>query len=374
MSRLSLPRLTLLGLSAILLGLIGPMGARAAEPAVDDLRYQVKSLLETQRFDALEAMARDLRATDVRVRGGNPQIYEFYRAMESGDGQVCLCQPSSAGQQPLFESRMGQVEAWLKAKPDSYVAHLAAANLWARYAWEARGESYAKDVAEEQWDRMRERLDQAAKHLDGLEPQTDPYAFIVLTNVAQLQHWSRTDIDALYETAIRSYPTFFPLYSQHANLLQTKWFGEGGELAAYVKSVLTSPGGEDGAVAYSYIAFRLMEQARGIDFYSATGLSWSEIKSAYAMREQRYGLRDQDWNALCMMAVWVPDRGDAKEALAQFDGRWDPGVWRTREYYDDVVAWIEAPPDSTSGPQVEPFWRGILDWLKPLIERRWHGQ
>jgi hypothetical protein len=338
MSQLSLLRLCL-----VLLGLSTAAGARAAEPDADgfDLQRQVISLFDSQRFDELETMALDLRATDVRVRGGNPKIYEFYRAMEPADAQNCLCQPST-GPQQLFESRIRLLDAWLNQKPGSQVAHLAMANLWVRHGWEARGANYASQVAPEQWSQMRERLDQAASHLKGLDPREDPYAFIVLTNLAQLQSWSRSDIDAVYEAGIRSYPTFFPLYSQHANLLQKKWFGKPGELAAYINSVPNSLGGEDGAVAYSYIAFRLMEDSTQKDFYSQTGLNWSQIKAAYAVREKRYGLRDQDWNALCQMAVWVPDHEGAKIALAHVYGRWDKAVWRTRKYYDDVVAWIQA--------------------------------
>jgi hypothetical protein len=72
-----------------------------------------------------------------------------------------------------------------------------------------------------------------------------------------------------------------------------------------------------------------------------TGLSWSQIKAAYAAREKRYGLREQDWNALGYIAVNARDRETTREALSHIDGKWNPGIWRSKRYFDDVFTWAQ---------------------------------
>ena len=153
---------------------------------------------------------------------------------------------------------------------------------------------------------------------------------------------SREKLDALYKAAVQSYPAYFHYYSQRANILQERWFGRKGELGEYVQSVLRVPGGEDGQIAYSYIAFNLMQIYWSNELYPKTGLSWSQAKAAYTIREKRYGLRNKDWNALCKLAIAGLDLQAAKGALQHIGGNWDSQVWKEKQDFDAAVAWIRA--------------------------------
>jgi hypothetical protein len=338
-------RLAFLLPCVVVLMLGGPLRARAEEPEVADLQRRVFSLLDGQHFGELEKMAAEFRNLDIRVRGGNPELYEFYRALIPGDASTCACQsdPQAAMQlRPVMEQQLQRLDAWLQDRPDSLAARLLLADNWIKYAWVARGTSYAAQVTPAQWELVRQRLDRAQSHLATIDPKSDAHAYEVLTKLAQFSFKPRIGIDALYNTAIERFPTYFPLYAQHAELMQQKWFGRPGEPAAYINSFQAAPGGEDGKIAYSYAAYRLMQEFATSDFFSQTGLTWPQIRAAYAARDKRYGLRDQDWNALARIAIWVPDKDAARDALAHIDGRWDQAVWRTKEYFDRAAAWIQA--------------------------------
>lgn len=142
-----------------------------------------------------------------------------------------------------------------------------------------------------------------------------------------------------FYAAVKAYPYYFHYYSQRANLLQERWYGRPGELKSYAASVLVSPGGDAGLVAYSYISFNLMRSNERLTLLQETGLSWPTVKSAYAKRRELYGLRNLDWNALCNLALAAIDRDTAKVALAQIHGKWDPDVWGEEKCFDDAVSW-----------------------------------
>ena len=77
--------------------------------------------------------------------------------------------------------------------------------------------------------------------------------------IARRELHPRPVLDQLYASAIKAYPTYFHYYSQRVNLLQERWYGQPGELQTYSASLMQSPGGDAGLVAYSYVAYGLMQ-------------------------------------------------------------------------------------------------------------------
>jgi hypothetical protein len=117
--------------------------------------------------------------------------------------------------------------------------------------------------------------------------------------------------------AIRDYPTHYEFYAKLANMLQEKWFGAPGELKAYAESLLTSPGGDMGLIAYSYVAGIL----RSANLQDASRvlkndlLSWPSVKAGYLARDKRYGLSQADWNDLVNYTWAAPDDAFAATLL-----------------------------------------------------------
>jgi hypothetical protein len=216
------------------------------------------------------------------------------------------------------------------------------AQLWSNYAWQGRGGEYADNVTPEQWRLLAERLEKASSYMKELDPESDPHAYLVLMGIALGKSRARRELDILYDRAVHSNPRYFHYYPERAVALMERWFGRKDELANYVQSILEQPGGEDGQVAYSYIALRLMQRHGRDELFEKTGLSWPHVRAAYATRGRVYGLRSRDWNALCKMALAVPDVPAAKEALQHIGSDWDPAVWREKKYFDAAAAWIRS--------------------------------
>jgi hypothetical protein len=305
-----------------------------------DLGNQVEVHLASHNFDWLDQTAQELRNPDVRLIGGNSQLFQFYGAVASYEDGIA---PGNTREMP-FDTKRQMLEQWLSAKPQSLAAHIALAQLWVFYGWNGRGEAYTDKVTAEQWRLLASGMEKASSYCKGVDGRSDPHMYYLRMEISKGTSSPRRVRDELYVSAIKAYPTYFHFYRQRANDLQEKWAGQKGELQAYVASLVRSPGGESGLVAYSYAAYNLMLNIDRSSLYDSTGLTWPLVRSAYATRQQRYGLRSRDWNALCNFAVAAQDRSAAKEALVKIGQDWDPAIWKERKYFDSAVAWIMWEP------------------------------
>jgi hypothetical protein len=296
---------------------------------------RVESALAAHEFASLDSTEMEMRDPNVRLVGGNSQLYHYYGALAGySDSSLFTCRSQFS-----FDQKRQLLEQWLAVDPHSIAAHIALSHFWSNAGWTVRGDHYADKVTDRQWEILDSDLAKAKSALADIDSRTDPHLYFLLMEIARGQPDPRPVLDQLYASAVKAYPSYFHYYSQRVNMLQERWYGQPGELRTYSASLLRSPGGEMGLVAYSYVAFNLMQFNERSTLLQTTGLSWPIIKSAYATREKLYGLRNRDWNVLCNLALAAGDRDTAKGMLAKIADQWDPAVWKDRQYFDGAVSW-----------------------------------
>jgi hypothetical protein len=334
--------------------LIWAIGLTAAMPAgastyprdtpVAEFCAAVESELQKHQFAVLDTLAHELRDPEIRFIGGNSQLYEFYGVLGAFAGSPAFSCSSRAS----LEDKQKLLEQWAAAEPKSLAAHIALGQLWWAAGWKERGNDYADSVGFFQWISLYSDLSKAKSILAQVDTRADPHGYFLSMEIAQSEAgWftnPRTTLEALYSKAIKAFPTYYHFYSQRAENLQERWYGQPGELPAYLASLPNSLGGDVGLVAYSFAAYKLMQGTERSILLRTTGLSWPLVQSGYAARERLYGLRNRDWNALCNLALAGIDRDAGKQALAHIGGNWDPAVWKERTYFDDAVGWINRAP------------------------------
>lgn len=323
-----------------------PLEPVEAEPA--DFIAGIQADLAAGNYDALEAKAAEYRHPGTLFRAGIPKLSRFYRAFLSGPGQAvepsgraCDCDFSEA----RFDTSRQQLEAWLAAKPDSAAAHIALAKLWYGYSWNARGGRWPQDIPAEQWPKINERLAQAAHYMIDPKPEADPEVLYTAIDISAIQTPDHELNDRLYHQAIGLFPWYYPFYGQHGRYLQQNWLGKDGELDDFLYE-LSNSGGSDGLVAYSFVANQLLlgNQYRPDLFSNETGLDFVTTIKAYQVREERYGLRDHEWNSIFYMTIAAVTGCETGHlALVQTEGRWSPEVWgNDREFYESDLTWFHA--------------------------------
>jgi hypothetical protein len=321
---------------------LAPMAARAEDDPLVALIKSTEPLLLSHRFDALEAMADGFRRTDARFPGGHSRLYHFYRDLGSFAGGGCDC--SDDGTAVSFARKQEAIDAWLADRPQSLTAQIVNAQLLINYAWVARTRSYGSTITDAQWALYRARLREAGAWLYKLNPKDDPNIYSEQMLIAQAEPDARPRLDALYMEAVRTFPRFFHYYADRADRLQWKWYGRPGELAALTRSLAVVPGGDDGEIAYAFVAGRLAGQnlyaSRTV--YRDAGLTWAGIQQAYAVRERRYGLNSADWNTLLFFAWLSNDPRKGAEFVKHIGNNWIRAYWWSERGYAATVKWTHS--------------------------------
>ncbi len=306
----------------------------------------IRTALADRKYADLEVLAAELRDPDRRFYGGIAEIARFYdiatEVKTIPSDNPCDCESLDPA---AFEAKRSQLEAWRAAVPEQPTATIALAKLWLRAAWTARGSSYAHEVTDEQWAKMAENTAHAREYLKAIDPDQDPVALSVMIDMARATS-DREKMDALYSRAIEIYPGYYEYYAQRAEILQRKWFGRAGELAAYLDALTAPERGMDGQIAYSFAAYRLHGEYRQPNGTDADVLRFRRIVSAYQARERRFGLRPRDWKALFYFSLHGGMTVSALQAFQRMGTDWDSGLWAKREYFDSDVAWYKANIES----------------------------
>jgi len=283
----------------------------AAADVSSDLSDKAEALLKSGQFSALDSMAHDLQQKNARFPGGDPQIYTFYMALGAIKDGNCGC---SKGTIP-FVVKQKEAAKWLAADPSSPVAHLAMAMLWINYAWAARGGDYAPLVTSQKFRDYHDRLETANGYVANVDPATNLFLYYERTELAEVTPSPKDAIMAASEAMVHADLSWFPIYARKAEMLKEKWYGEPGELAQFAKSLLRAPDADIGQTAYAEIATSFVGGIAYNDGFEAIGDDWPALKRAYAAKEKRYRLSEDDADALLQYAAIFHDQPAIDHAL-----------------------------------------------------------
>ena len=299
----------------------------------------IRTALAAKRYDELEALADTLRDPDRRFSGGISQITRFYdiaaeyRTIPNEMGCNEDRDPAS------FDDKRAQLEAWHEAMPDRSTAAVALLKLWVKAGIGSRGCGYSKDVSDEQRQKMRADFAKTRTYLAQLDLDQDPVAYVETIDMGMFAGWGSRALNALYEKAIKTYPTYYPLYAQHAMMLTESWSARPGQLRFYLDWLRAPERGAEGQVAYAFAAFRLIHNYYQPDSTDSDGLPFPAIVAAYQVRERRYGLRPRDWKALFYFSLRAGMCEIGHQAVQRMGTDWDSTIWERREDFDKDIAW-----------------------------------
>lgn len=282
--------------------------ARAQDAAGDPVKALAQSLdalLTAQKFDQIEAVAKDLAAPNAYFPGGVPKGYAFYSIL--GDGKLSALS---------FDDRHKALEAWVAASPHSVPAHIALAQARIAKAIVLAGFSryqYARPDAPvmitnplfKLW--MHKGRDQ----LQGLTPKDDPYIYIEYMELTALDAEFRKETGDIYAAAVKDYPGYYALYSEFAK----EWCDQNGEGKTYLQSLAQAASNERVQIAYAFAAKAILPKAYMIVPRNPTGIDWAVFKPALKTLEKFYGFSQDDWGRVFTAGDIYGDQEFAAEAF-----------------------------------------------------------
>lgn len=234
----SLDHFEVLPVDPVVLRERGPAGPiRRAHFAV-----AVQRLIVNGEIDALEALHQALLAPGDRF---GVRLAAFHRA---------FFVPSRLLDVELAK-RQELLARWANERPDSVLPVLGLARLHLNRAWAARGRELGSKVSQEQWEAFRDGLQAARRVLeDHPAARSSAEWFALMQTVALGQQWDRERYFALLDEALSHHRDYISLYYNVAEYLHPKWFGEPGDLEAFLEREMRRRGSPDGAMVYALVA------------------------------------------------------------------------------------------------------------------------
>jgi hypothetical protein len=300
-----------------------------------ELEYKspIKQYFSEGNYDQLEKTIKEAREGKGRVLGGTWRVLEFYFAIHE---TFLGANPDESDWKMSFDS----LNKWIAAKPESVAARISLAQAYMGYAWRARGGGYASTVTDKGWDLFRERVGLASATLVEAARLKEkcPYWYEEMQTVALAQGWEKSQTRELMDQAVAFEPDYYHFYREHANSLQTKWYGDEGELESFAEEVSNRVGGEKGDILYFEITSLKACQCDA-EKDAMQNMSWPRIKLGYAALGQMYGVSSLKRNRFASMAIKAGDKEAARTEFAVIGTAWDKEVWKNNSEFENAKNW-----------------------------------
>lgn len=291
-----------------------------------------RTLYNNRKFAELEKLANELRATKAQFDNGSWKIMQFYASLECRDEEP----------ETMWQSHDQIHREWIAAYPGSITARVAYADFLTDYAWHARGSGYASTVTPQGWARFRERLDKALRVLNesaNFRPQCPMWWRLNMT-IAMGQGWSQEAFHQLFEKAKAAEPGFWGFDTARAQYLLPRWHGNEGEWEYAAETEAKRPGSLG---AEGYARTIIFQSGYYHHIFEESNASWPLVREGCETLCRKYPRSREILGLYCHMACEAKDRKLARHLFTLLNGRMDPCIWRSRDYFVRMQNWAYTP-------------------------------
>lgn len=307
-----------------------PTNAVTSSAAERTLRLQWTKLFEDRQWAELDSLAEKLRSQQLRFQGGGWQLHVLYCILSTG----CLKYQSDAS----WEARIAALQDWSRFAPSSPTPRIALADAYQDFAWNARGDNYADAVTRQGLKLFDARVQKAREILEDSEEtdRSDPEWYNSMLRVAIDQGWSRDQVQALAGHALSKEPGYFYVVRTAAEYLLPKWYGAAGDSERFVEAEADKIGGDEGDATYFFYAeIQIVDEDLCFNCLPPA-ISWTRIRRGYTAIGHLYGINNYELNALADLSLRAGKFETAQQTFKKIGDNWDPDVWPSKAYFDNV--------------------------------------
>ena len=294
--------------------------------AKNRIALEAATLLKQRNYRALDALADQLRQDTRTFAQGDWPIAFLY------SGVVDL--PKEATETE-WQSHIESLRGWFKNDPDCGTPRVALARGLLEYAWQARGDGWASSVTSEGRRLYGERISEARRILNAAAPlaQNCPVYYSSRLKVALADSTSRERYEALFNEAIKAFPTYATFYLAKSDYLLPRWFGKEGEWEAFAAASADRLGAEAGDMLYAQIVWAMHDHRFFGNILKETAVEWQRIAPGFEALCRRYPNSISAPSEYCYLAGFHPKtgRGLSRDLFLRLGNRCDLSVWKTTE-------------------------------------------
>ena len=201
-----------------------------------------QTLLQREAFEVLNIVTDTLREKRLLAQDGTLLLGHFYHSLTP---QFNL----------KLKATVSSCERWFEASPNSLAARYTLARVYTDWAWEARGEGWAKDVTQEGWKLFAERLNKAQRLLLEVEESSgDPYPFSLRITIGMGLGLPRDEVKGFLDKAMAIEPCHaFEAYRAYDYYLFPRWHGTTEERAEFIEEAVAATEAKLGQGLYAIL-------------------------------------------------------------------------------------------------------------------------
>ncbi|MBP9094810.1 DUF4034 domain-containing protein [bacterium] len=297
------------------------------------MAQQNLDLLSQKKYDDLEKIATGLRKSGESFPSGKWKLDTFYNSFYK-ERRVYR----ERLKEDDYQNRFGLIQAWVSAKPQSVTAKVALAGLYCKYAWFARGGSYANKVSDSGWKLMAERNAAALTTLKEalLLPEKDPHAYYLLLQIAKDESYDEARYAQIFDESITRFPHYKSAYFAKVLDLQPRWGGLAGEWEQFIKESADKMGGVEGDKFYAQLvwAVEYTHWYHREIIFKEFQLDYPRIKRGMDSLRTQYPNSISLASQYCNLASRAGDKATAIKLFKELDGRVDKEAWSNEETYE----------------------------------------
>jgi hypothetical protein len=288
----------------------------------------IRQLLQQEKFEELDRIATEARATKARFAGGTWKLNILYLPLTTPPSEYSATDSA-------WQEHLAHLQHWMKQRPGSITARVSLGWFYINYGWYARGGGFSDSVAQEGWQLLAERAQTARQILEEAQslPEKCPEWFSAMQSIAAAQEWDAEETNALFEKAIAFEPDYYDYYTSKAENMLPKWGGEEGDAARFAETMADRIGGKKGDLIYYQIG-NYLNCACDHDA-QITGMSWPRIKKGYLVGQELYGKSITRMNAMAYMAINSADFDYADTLFTEIGDSFNTKFWPTRDYFEN---------------------------------------
>jgi hypothetical protein len=293
---------------------------------------EIERLLLANQFEALDSMAESLRTPQAKWPNGGWKLRTFY----NHGFDLSLRNASEKD----WQAHLRRLRQWKAQSPNSITAPVALAYALVGYAWEARGDQLAREVTEEGWRGMRDRLAQSRMVLVEARrlPRVCPGWWMAAQKVALGESWDRRIYEELFTEAIRTAPTFDAYYDLKAIRLLPRWGGRDGEWEAFADSAANQVPPPLGDQRYARIVWSI-QRYTSENIFQESRISWDRTNRGFEELVKAYPASLELRSAFAYLAWQAADQPTLRQQFIELGTRIDPGVWEDRSEFMEARKW-----------------------------------
>jgi hypothetical protein len=191
-----------------------------------------------ENFARLAAIEHEYRSPRDRTSSGIWHLGLFYIGIDASVAR-------DARSEQAWPAAAAHFQRWLRASPNSPVAHIAYARALVDRAWFYRGTAYANAVAPENWAPLRRYSRLAADELiaDKAAWRMDPMWYATMLEVARVLDWPEQKFRELLHEAMAAEPEFYPTYFAALPYVLPQWDGSLAEIESFADEAAKATAG-----------------------------------------------------------------------------------------------------------------------------------